>query len=131
MPIQPERSMPTEDKCCSLVPYFKVHAGRLDAFKALCERFVEKTRTEPKCLYYGFTFNGDQVHCREGYADADALLAHAQNIGALLEEALKIADVTRLEIHGPSEELAKLREPLAHLDVAYFTLEYGFRRGAR
>ena len=34
--------MATEDKCCSLVPYFKVHAERLEAFRALCERFVEK-----------------------------------------------------------------------------------------
>ena len=123
--------MATEDKCCSLAPYFKVHAGQLDAFQALCERFVAQTRTEPKCLYYGFTFNGDQVHCREGYADAEGLLAHVQNVGALLQEALQIADVTRLEIHGPAEELAKLREPLAHLDIEYFTLEHGFRPSSR
>jgi len=120
--------MATEDKCCTIVPYFKVHAGQLDAFKKLCEQFVEKTRTEPKCLYYGFTFNGDRVHCREGYEDAEGLLAHVDNIGALLQEALTIADVERLEIHGPAEELAKLREPLAQLGAEFFTLEYGFRR---
>ncbi len=123
--------MATEDKCCTIAPYFKVHAGQLEAFRKLCERFVEKTRTEPKCLYYGFTFNGDRVHCREGYEDADGLLAHVDNVGALLEEAVTIADVERLEIHGPAEELAKIRERLSHLDVEYFTLEHGFRRGAR
>jgi len=123
--------MATEDKCCTIAPYFKVRPGQLDAFRKLCERFVEKTRTEPKCLYYGFTFNGDRVHCREGYEDADGLLAHVENVGALLQEALTIADVERLEIHGPAEELAKIRERLSHLDVEYFTLEYGFRRNAR
>jgi hypothetical protein len=51
-----------------------------------------------------------------------------ENIGTLLQEALKISELTRLEIHGPEEELAKLREPLAELQPQFFTLEYGFRR---
>jgi len=120
--------MATQDKCCSIVPYFKVHDGELEAFKALCEKFVEKTAEETKCLYYGFSFDGDQAHCREAYADAEGALAHLENVGALLEKALGIADLTRLEIHGPEKELAKLREPLADLNPQYFTLEFGFRR---
>ena len=51
-----------------------------------------------------------------------------RNIGPLLQETLKISDLTRFEIHGPAEELAKLREPLRDLNAQYFTLEYGFRR---
>lgn len=120
--------MATQDQCCTIVPYFQVKSGKLDAFKGLCERFVEKTKQEPKCLYYGFSFDGDQAHCREGYEDAEGLLAHLENVGPLLEEALKIADIARLEIHGPEEELARLREPLAGLKPQFFTLEYGFRR---
>lgn len=120
--------MSTQDQCCSLVPYFKIHSGKLDLFKGLCEQFVEKTNQEPKCLYYGFSFDGDQAHCREGYEDAEGVLAHLEHVGFLLEEALKIADLTRLEIHGPEAQLAKLREPLAGLNPQFFTLEYGFRR---
>lgn len=120
--------MATQDTCCSIAPYFKVHSGQLDAFRALCERFVDKTNEEPGCLYYGFSFSGDQVHCREAYRDAEGLLAHLDNVGAILQEALKIADLTRLEIHGPDEELAKLRDPLADLNPDFFTLEFGFRR---
>ena len=120
--------MATQDKCCTIVPYFKVHEGKLDTFKAMCEQFMEKTETESKCLYYGFSFDGDQVHCREGYEDAEGLLAHLENVGALLQEALKIADITRLEVHGPEQELSKLRAPLAALNPQFFTLEYGFRR---
>jgi len=120
--------MATQDKCCTLVPYFKVADGKLDAFKQLCEQFVEKTGEEAKCLFYGFSFDGDQAHCREGYADAEGILAHLDNVGKLLEEALQIAEITRLEVHGPEEELAKLREPLAQLQPQFFTLEYGFRR---
>jgi len=120
--------MATFDTAVTIVPYFKVSEGKLDAFKSLCVEFVAKTETEPKALYYGFSFDGDQVHCREGYADAEGLLAHLENVGALLQEALKIAELTRLEIHGIEVELAKLREPLAGLNPQYFTLEYGFRR---
>ncbi len=120
--------MATTDPCCSLGPYFKVAAGQLPAFKALCERFVERTANEPKCLYYGFSFDGDAVHCREGYADADGLLHHLDNVGDILREALKIAEVTRLEVHGPEAELAKMRTPLAQFNPQFFVLEYGFRR---
>ena len=87
------------------------------------------TRTESKCLYYGFSSDGDQWHCREGYQDAEGLLAHLENVGPLLDELLKIADITRLEVHGSEQELAKLRQPLADFKPQFFTLEYGFRRG--
>lgn len=120
--------MSTQDKCCTIAPYFKVPSDNMPAFKKLCEQFVTKTAKEPKCLYYGFSFDGDQVHCREGYEDADGLLAHLDNVGGLLTEALTIAAITRLEIHGPKEQLAKLREPLAKLKPQFFTMEYGFRR---
>ena len=100
----------------------------MDAFKDLCQQFVAKASGEPKCLYYGFRFNGNEAHCREGYADAAGVLAHLENVGQLLDEALKIVKLTRLEIHGPEVELAKLREPLAKLNPQFFTLEYGFRR---
>ncbi len=120
--------MATQDSCVTLAPYFKVSDGQLTAFKALCGQFVATTNNEAKVLYYGFSFDGGQAHCREGYADAEGLLTHLDNVGALLQEALKIAEITRLEVHGPEEELAKLREPLAAFNPQFFTLEYGFRR---
>lgn len=120
--------MSSPDTCCTLVPYFKIHDGQVDAFKALCEQFVEQTDKEDKVMFYGFSFDGDAAHCREGYQDADGVLAHLDNVGAILGEALKIADITRLEVHGPAAEVDKLRAPLADLNPQFFTLEYGFRR---
>jgi quinol monooxygenase YgiN len=118
--------MTATDNCCTLVPYFEVND--MEAFKALCDQFVEKTSTEPKCLFYGFSFSGNQAHCREGYADAAGILAHLDNVGELFQKALTVADLTRLEVHGPEHEIAQLREPLAELNPEYFVLEYGFRR---
>jgi quinol monooxygenase YgiN len=107
----------------SLHPYFKTHPGKLDAIKSAFPAFIEKTAGEEKNLFYGFTVNGDEIFCREGYADAEALLAHLDNVGAMLAEALKIADLTRLEVHGPAAELEKLRGPLAHLHPVWFVAD--------
>jgi hypothetical protein len=120
--------MATQDTACTIVPYFKIHPGKALDFRMLAERCIEQAGKEHGCLYYGFTFNGDQAHCREGYRDGESVLAHVQNIRPLLVEGLKIADMTRLEIHGPETELAKVRAALADLKPQYFTLEYGFRR---
>ncbi len=120
--------MATQDKCCTIAPYFKVHEGQLSAFRALCERFMETTSDEAGCLFYGFSFDGDEVHCREGYEDAEAALVHLGSVGPLIGEALEISELTRLEVHGPEEQLEKLRQPMAEMNPQFFTLEYGFRR---
>ena len=120
--------MATDDQCCTVVPYFKVHDGQLEAFKALCEQAVETTRSEADCLFYGFSFSDDIAFCREGYGSAEGVLAHLGNVGPVLQEMFKIADLNKLEVHGPAAELDKLREPMAAMKPKFFTLEYGFRR---
>jgi quinol monooxygenase YgiN len=112
----------------SIHPYFKVHAGKLEAGRALLPAFVEKTRSEPGCLYYEFTINGDEIFCREGYAGAEGALAHLANVDALLKELLAVSDLARLEIHGPADELDKLRAPLASYKPAWFVYECGVTR---
>ena len=48
----------------SLHPYFKAHPGKLEAIKAVFPRFMEKTATEGKNLFYGFSVSGDEIFCR-------------------------------------------------------------------
>lgn len=119
------------DTCCTLVPYFEIQDDKLQEFKALGPRFVAKTQTESGCVHYCFSFNGSIAHCREGYEDANAVLAHLQNVGELLGEALKIAKIVRLEVHGPAAELDKLREPMKSLGPQFFALESGIRRASQ
>lgn len=118
------------DTCCTLVPYFEVQEGQLSAFKALGPQFVERTRTESGCLHYAFSFSGSTAHCREGYVDAEAVLAHLQNVGELLGQALKIATITRLEVHAPASEIEKLRGPMSSLGPQFFAPEPGIRRSS-
>jgi quinol monooxygenase YgiN len=120
--------MLTLDTCCTLVPYFDVPAENLDAFKALGVQFVARTRNEPGCVHYAFSFHGTTAHCREGYSNAEAVLAHLDNVGELLAQALKIAKIIRLEVHAPAAEIEKLKAPMAELNPQFFLLEEGFRR---
>jgi len=104
----------------SLHPYFKVQEGKMDAFKELMTRFVERTKTEATCLYYDFTVSGDQVFCREAYVGAAGVLAHLENVNACIEEALTLSELYRVEVHGPAAEIAALREPLAELGPDFY-----------
>jgi quinol monooxygenase YgiN len=107
----------------SIHPYFKILPGQEAAFKALLPAFRAKTAPEKGTLFYEFTVNGDEVFCREGYVSAEAALSHIANVRALLEEGAKFSTMTRLEVHGPAAELAKMKQPLAELKVVWFALE--------
>ena len=64
--------MSTSDSAVSIHPYFKVAEGKLEEAHAFCEKFVAATTTEPG-----------------SYANAEGLLAHLDNVGALLGEFLE------------------------------------------
>jgi quinol monooxygenase YgiN len=106
----------------SLHPYFKVPSDKMPYLKAILPEFAAKTRNETGNLFYEFTINGDEVFCREAYVNAEALLAHLDNVSAMLAQALTMAELVRIEVHGPAAELDKLKEPLAHLKPGWFEL---------
>ncbi len=112
----------------SLHPYFKVHAGKLEAVRALLSAFVEKTKQEKNCLHYDFTLDGDTIFCREAYVGAEGVAEHLDNVGALLDEMLRNSDLARLEIHGPAAELDKLRPRCGPLNPAWFVFQCGLGR---
>ncbi len=115
-------------KTVSIHPYFRINQGKMEQFKALFSQFIEKTKTEDACLFYDFTINGDEVFCREAYVGGDGALAHLGNVGEILTKALEISELIRLELHGSSEELEKLREPLADLNPQWFVFHSGVKK---
>jgi quinol monooxygenase YgiN len=122
--------MPTlpSDSVCSLAPVFAIQPDQVEAFKRLGEAMLQRTQSEPGCLYYGFCYDGTTARCREGYRDAQALLAHLDNVGDLLEQAQAIATLERFEVFGAANQLEQLREPLAALNARFFVMAEGFRR---
>ena len=120
--------MSTFDNAITIHPYFKIQEGQMDACKALLDQFNEKVADEDLCLYYNFTIKGDLLFCREAYQDADGVQAHLENVGALLGEFLKITELQRIELHGPPEELEKLKPAFADFNPDYFTCLCGIGR---
>ncbi|MDQ8184965.1 hypothetical protein [Pelagicoccus sp. SDUM812002] len=116
------------DTSVSIHPYFNVPTENLSAFNAIIEELIGRAKTEADCLYYGFSYNGNLIHCREGYRNAEGLLFHLNNVGDLIEKAMGISEMQRLEIHGSATELEKLKAPLAELPAEYYELKSGFRK---
>jgi hypothetical protein len=70
----------TQDRVVSMHPYFKVSEGKWSHFSELCQQLVSMAAMEPKCLYYGFSFNGSEAFCREAYDGAEGLLTHLESV---------------------------------------------------
>jgi quinol monooxygenase YgiN len=120
--------MTIEDTWCTVDAYFSVKPEKKEAFDDVVNRFVRETKNENGIRYYGWSSSGEEVHCRQGYLNAEGFLEHAANVRHLFEEAMTISDCSRLAIHGPEEELEKLREPMAEIPLQYFSLTSSFRR---
>ena len=73
-----------EKQCITIHPYFEVQADKIAEFKAIWNSIVPVVATEPKCLFYEFTFNGNIAFCREGYEDSDGVLQHFGNVSETL-----------------------------------------------
>ena len=116
------------EKVVSIHPYFRVKPGRMEEAKGLLRQMVALTSTETTNLYYDFTINGDAVFCREAYVGAEGLLQHVDHVGPVLAEFLKVADITRVEVHGAAKELENLKGPLAGLNPEWFVFECGVAR---
>ena len=119
--------MAIDDQCVSISPYFRVPEEHDDEVKGICAEFVARTREEPLCLYYGFSRSGNILHCREGYRGAAGALAHLENVAKQLEAILQICELTKIEVHGPSEEIDQLRDAMEALPAEFFALQTGFR----
>jgi len=112
-------------KIVSIHPYFKVKPGNMARVKGVLLEFLARTSVESSNLYYDFTINGDVIFCREAYVGAEGLLRHLENVEPELKEFLKLVDITRVEVHGAAEELAKLKGPMAALKPEWFQFECG------
>jgi hypothetical protein len=77
-------------------------------------------------MHYAFSFDGDAAHCREGYEDAAAIVAHLENVRGVLQRALAVAEITWLGVHGPPVALAKLRKPFENRKPQMFAGDVGF-----
>ena len=69
------------DACRTLVPYFQINDGQVGSLQGSWGRSSWPVRApRTRCVHYAFSYNGSQAHCREGYDNAEAVLAHLDNV---------------------------------------------------
>ena len=95
---------------------FNIKEGKLKEFKQLIPEFISIVQEkDPGTLTYDWYLNEEKMECVviEVYADSHSVLAHAGNVGGLLQKSMEFSDLS-LEVYGnPSEELSKAIEGMA------------------
>jgi len=114
----------------SLSPYFKVKD--VATFKAIWKGAFNPFAHKKDCVHYAFTFHTAEdgtvhAHCREAYSSAETVLQHLADVDGPLKHAMGVAELERLEVHGPAAEVEKLKEALTPLGCKFFVTEWGFR----
>lgn len=102
-----------EDSTVSFMPFFAIRDA--ENFFDVCNRCIEQVKDEPLCLGYGFSVSAgpqqNMAFCRESFLNAQGVISHFHNIEILFKEGLcKYGELVSLQIHGPKDQLDKLRE---------------------
>jgi len=96
----------------------------------IMEDFTARTASETGCVYYGWTKREGKLFCREAYVDAAGIAAHLENvgpcIGMLLDE--KVATLDSIQLHGPAQELEKMKAGMDALGTTYWPIHSGFQK---
>ena len=118
--------MSTFDNSVSINPYFQITDENMEAAKGFLKQFCDLVaKNEEGCLFYNFTFKGNELCCREAYKNAKAVSAHLENCGPALGKFLEIVELLRIEVHGPAAELDQLKEGFAAMNPDYYISECG------
>jgi len=116
-----------ENSFLTIDPVFSV--ADWDAAKPIMDEFIEKTKAEAGCVFYGWVKTGDKLRCREAYVDGDAVNAHLANVGECIGKLLDgPASLDSIAIGGPAAELEKTKEGTAALGTVYYEFDSGFKQ---
>jgi len=126
VPAPPPAEKVPYSSVCSINPTFTVE----DWAKAepIMKDFVEKTKTEKGCIYYGWCKTGDKLKCREAYVDGAAVNAHLENVGPCIQALLAdgIAKLESIDIQCPEDQVAVVKPGTEALGTAYYQVHSGF-----
>jgi quinol monooxygenase YgiN len=111
---------------CSINPSFTVQDWT--KAEAIMQDFVEKTKTESGCVYYGWCRTGDKLKCREAYVDGAAINVHLENVGPCIQALLAdgIATLDSIDIQCPSDQVGVVKPGTEALGTTYFEVHSGF-----
>lgn len=117
--VQPKPAKTAKsDESVSMITYYEVRD--MDTFANLTVEIAEAKKMEPSVLSCSFSFNGNQVMCKESYESADVAKNHLDQSAVLAKRAAESADILKVEVMGPEEQLEKLRESFNEVNVMFW-----------
>lgn len=96
-----------------------IEEGRLDEFKEVANRFIERVKAgEPMTLIYDWFVDEESGRCciLERYENSEALLYHLANIRDLYEPLFEVCQITSVDVFGYAS--AEVRQ--AHISGTNF-----------
>ena len=97
--------------------------GKVEEFRQIATRVLDKTIPEPGVLHYDWYFSEDETRCEvhEVYADSDAMLAHIANVADLLGPMVELGGGLEAKVFGsPSPELVEALAPFEPAMYSHF-----------
>mmetsp|Transcript_62876 Transcript_62876/g.141950 ORF Transcript_62876/g.141950 Transcript_62876/m.141950 type:complete len:224 (-) Transcript_62876:153-824(-) len=82
------------------------------AVNKISQAIIEETKAEKGCLFYGWHRDNDTILSQGAFLDGDAVRAHYENVGPLLNSIISegAGKLECIEIHGPHSEILKTRD---------------------
>jgi len=101
--------------------------------RPLLDESVARMRKTPSCIFFGWTkSDGDRLHCRQAYTNADGVLAHIASVDPVIEKLISgPARIVSLRIHGPktgNEAVVTAMSDYHGQKAEYFAIDSGFQK---
>lgn len=105
-----------------------IQPGKLEAFRAVANDLIAKTKSEEGTLDYEWNLSDDQTVCHifERYRNDDAVIAHVQSFGQFAQRFMEACHPTHFHVYGTPTPAVKAA--IADLQPVYFTPLGGFSR---
>ncbi|MEM9224227.1 MAG: antibiotic biosynthesis monooxygenase [Pseudomonadota bacterium] len=111
----------------TIIGSFAIRPGNADKLRENCKAMVALCEDRPGHLSAAYSFDGDTAATsREDYENAEAVLLHMKIGHRLYESTSELVDIKSVEIHGPADELEKLRALFGDHAPRFFATEFGF-----
>jgi hypothetical protein len=103
-----------------MITYYEVND--MDTFANLTVEIAEFKKGDEAVLGCSFSFNANQVVCIESFETAEKAKAHLDVAAEYAKRAMESADVTKVEVTGPEEQLEQLRESFNDVNVMFWAM---------
>jgi hypothetical protein len=116
------------DESLTMITYYSVQD--MDTFANLTVEIAEAKKADDAVLSCSFSFNANQVVCVENFDSAEKAKTHLDSYADLAKRALESAEIEKVDVMGPEDQLEQLRESFNDFNVMFWAMaDTAFKKG--